>query len=71
MQKNHKSINKLTDAIRARKARKELLALATENANKTADKLSEIDKTQHLSQIAKVGSKLSEIGEKLRQPQKK
>ena len=32
-----KSMNTLTDAIRARKARKELLSLAIEKANKTAN----------------------------------
>ena len=35
--KDHKAISTLTDAIRARKAKKELLSLATEKANKTAN----------------------------------
>lgn len=68
--KTQKSVNTLTDAIRARKARKELLALAIESANKTANKLSEIDKTSKLSQIATLGSKLTEIGDRLQQPPK-
>ena len=62
-----KSINTLTDAIRARKAKKELLSLAIENANKTANKLSGIDKTSHTAQIAKIGNKSSAIGEKMQQ----
>jgi hypothetical protein len=68
--KNQKSVNTLTDAIRARKARKELLSLAIESANKTANKFSEIDKTSYLSQAATVGSNLTEIGEKLEQPRR-
>jgi hypothetical protein len=67
---NQKAVNTLTDAIKARKAKKELLALAIESANKTANKFSEIDKTSHLSQVATVGSNLSEIGEKLLQPRR-
>ncbi len=51
-------------AIRARKARKELLSLAIEHAKKTATKLSGIDKTSHLSQIGTIGSKLLDIGKK-------
>ena len=69
--KTQKSVNTLTDAIRARQARKELLALAIENANKTANKLSEIDKSSHLSHVATVGSKLTEIGNRLQQPPKR
>jgi hypothetical protein len=65
-----KTVNTLTDAIRARKARKELLSLQIESANKTANKFSEIDKTSHLSQVATIGSNLSEIGEKLLQPRR-
>ena len=44
IEKKQKSLNTLTDAIRARKARNELLslALAVESANETANKLSEI-----------------------------
>ncbi len=38
-----------------------LLSLAIESANKTANKFSEIDKTSKISQIATVGSKLSQI----------
>jgi hypothetical protein len=49
-----KSVNTLIDAIRARKGKKWLLSLAIENANKTANKLSGIDKTSHLSQIGTV-----------------
>jgi hypothetical protein len=65
------SINTLTDAIRARKAKKELQALAIESAKKTANKLSGLDRSsQLLSQIGTVGSRLSEIGEKLEQPPK-
>ncbi len=48
-----------------KKARQELLSLANGRANKTANKISEIDKTSHLSQIATVGSNLSVIGEKI------
>ncbi len=55
--KKPKSINTLSHAIRARKARKELLSLTNENANKTADKWSGIDKTSQLSKIATLGSK--------------
>jgi hypothetical protein len=68
--KNQKTVNTLTDAISARKARKEFLSLAIESANKTANKLSEMYITSHLSQIATVGSNLSEIGEKLQQPRR-
>ena len=64
------SINTLTDAIRARRAKKELQALAIESAKKTANKLSGLDRSSQLSQIGIVGSKLSEIGEKLEQPPK-
>ena len=60
---NNKAISTLTDAIRARKAKKELLSLAIESANKTANKFSEIDKTSHLSQLGTVGNKLLEIGD--------
>ena len=67
---NSKSINTLTDAIRARKAKKELLALAIESANKTANKLSGLDRSSQLSQLGTVGSKLSEIGERLQPPPK-
>jgi hypothetical protein len=67
---DQKTISTLTDAIRARNARKELLSLAIESANTTANKLSGIDKTSHLSQIATIGSKLSEIGEELQPPPK-
>ena len=68
--KNQNAINTLTNAIKAKKARQELLSLAIERANKTANKFSEIDKTSHLSQAATVGSNLSAIGEKLQQPPK-
>ena len=44
-------MNTLTDALRARKAKKELLSLAIENAIKTANTLSGIDKTSYLSQL--------------------
>ena len=69
--KDQKSVNTLTNAIKARKARKELLTLAIENANKTANKLPDIDKTSKLSQIATLGSKLTEIGDRLQQPPKR
>ena len=65
---NLKSISTLTDAIRAKQARKELLSLAFESANKTANNFSEIDKTSKLSQIATQGSKLSKIGDRLQPP---
>jgi hypothetical protein len=66
--KNQNAINTLTNAIKAKKARQEsqeLLSLAIERANKTANKFSEIDKTSHLSQVATVGSNLSAIGEEM------
>jgi tRNA nucleotidyltransferase (CCA-adding enzyme) len=63
---NQKSINTLTDAIRARKARKELLSLAIERANQPEPK-SSIDKTSLYSQMATAGSNLEAIGEKLEQ----
>ena len=65
-----KAVNMLTDAIRARKARKELLSLEIERANKTANKLSGIDKNSLYSQIATVGSNLSAIGETMQQAPK-
>ena len=65
-----KSMNTLTDAIRARKARKELLSLAIENANKTANQLTKIDRTSQLSEIATIGSRLSKVGERLQQAPK-
>ena len=65
-----KAVNTLTDAIRARKARKEIQSLAIERANKTANKLSEIDKKSLYSQFATVGSNLEAIGEKLEQKPK-
>ena len=67
----NKAINTITDAIRARKAKKELLALAIESANKTANKLTGLDRSSQLSQLGTVGSKLTEIGERLQQPPKK
>ena len=45
VEKKQKSVNTLTDAIKARRARKELQTLAIEQANKTADTLEEIGKT--------------------------
>ena len=69
--KDHKAISTLTDAIRARKAKKELLALAIETANKTANKLTGLDRSSQLSQLGTVGSKLSEIGERLQQQPKR
>ena len=69
--KKQNAINTLTNAIKAKKARQELLSLAIERANKTANKISEIDKTSHLSKVATVGSKLTEIGERLQQPPKR
>ncbi len=59
--------NTLTGAIRAKKARKELLSLAIGSANRTAIKLSETDKTSKSLQNATVGSKLSKKGERLQQ----
>ncbi len=67
---NQKIIDTLTDAIRARRAEKELLSLEIESANKTENKLSGIDKFSHLSQIATIGRNLSAIGERLQQPPK-
>ena len=68
--KKQNAINTLTNAMKAKKARQELLSLAIERANKTANKFSEIDKTSHLSQVATVGSNLSAIGEKMQQSPK-
>ena len=48
-----KSINTLTNAIKARKARQELLSLAVARANKTADKLTEIH--QNARDLIKTG----------------
>jgi len=48
-----KSINTLTNAIKARKARQELLSLAVARANKTADKLTEIQ--QNARDLIKTG----------------
>ena len=62
---NQKIVDTLTDAIRARKSRKELLSLAIESVNKEASKLSEIDKTSHLSHLATIRKNLSAIGEKI------
>ena len=45
IQKKQKSSDLITNAIKARNARKELQRLAIEKANKTADKLKEIGKT--------------------------
>ena len=45
VEKKQNAVNTLTDAIRARSARKELQTLAIEQANKTADKLVEIGNT--------------------------
>ncbi len=42
VEKKQKSVNTLTDAIKARRARNELQTLAIEQANKTADKSTEI-----------------------------
>ncbi len=70
VEKNQKQLVRMTDAIRAKKARQEILSLAIESANKTANKFSEIAKTSKLSQIATVGSKLSQIGERLQQVSK-
>jgi len=48
-----KSINTLTNAIKARKARQELLSLAVARANKTAEKLTEIQ--QNARDLIKTG----------------
>ena len=45
LEKKQNAVNTITDAIRARRARKELQTLAIEQANKTGDKLAEIGKT--------------------------
>ena len=42
LEKKQKSLNTLTDAIKARKARNEIQKLAITKANKTGDKLAEI-----------------------------
>ena len=45
VEKKQNSVNTIADAMKARRARKELQTLAIEQANKTADKLAEIGKT--------------------------
>ena len=45
VEKKQNATNTIADAIKARRARKELQTLAIEQANKTADKLAEIGKT--------------------------
>ena len=60
---NQKAVKTLTGAIRARKAKKGLLALAIEIANKAANKLSGIDRTSQLSEKGTVGNRLFELGE--------
>ncbi len=50
VEKKQNSVNTIADAIKARKARKESQRLAIEQANKTADKLEEIGKTQRVNQ---------------------
>jgi hypothetical protein len=45
VEKKQNSVNTIADAIKARRARKEMQTLAIEQANKTADKLEEIGKT--------------------------
>ncbi len=45
VKKKQNAVNTLTDAMKARRARKELQTLAIEQANKTPDKLAEIGKT--------------------------
>jgi hypothetical protein len=57
VEKKQKSVNTLTDAIKARRARNELQTLAIEQANKTADKLTEIGKTA--KEIIESGKKKS------------
>jgi hypothetical protein len=57
VEKKQKSVNTLTDAITARRARNELQTLAIEQANKTADKLTEIGKPT--KEIIKSGKKKS------------
>ncbi len=45
VEKKQNSVNTITDALKARRARRELQTLAIEQANKTADKLAEIGNT--------------------------
>ncbi len=45
VEKKQKSVNTLTDAIKTRRARNESQTLAIEQANKSADKLTEIGET--------------------------
>ncbi len=45
VEKKQKSVNTITDAIKARRGRNELQSLAIEQADKTADKLAGIGKT--------------------------
>ena len=58
VEKKQNAVNTLTDAIRARSARKELQTLAIEQANKTADKLSEI--VENAKELIKKGKTITE-----------
>lgn len=56
LEKKQKSINILSDAIKTKKAKKEIITAAITKANKTADKLSEIGK--NAKEIIKEGRTL-------------
>jgi hypothetical protein len=57
IEKKQKSLNTLTGAIKARRAQNQLQTLAIEQANKTADKLTEIGKAA--KEIIESGNKKS------------
>ncbi len=60
----NKAINTISDAIKAKRARKELQTLAIEQANKTADKLAEIGNTA--KKIIEAGKSINKSPKKKR-----
>ena len=66
--KKQKSINTLTDAIRAQKARQELLSRAIESANKTANRLTEIG--SNAKELIQRGKNMKETPKKRGRPSK-
>ena len=68
MEKKQKSINTLTDAIRARKARQELLSRAIESANKTSNRLTEIG--VNARELIQKGKNMKEAPKKRGRPSK-
>ena len=62
VEKKQNSVNTIADAMKARRARKELQTLAIEQANKTADKLAEIGKTA--KELIKTGKSINKSHKK-------